>query len=398
MIFANMPDISKWQRRFLTVLFTTIFAIRGRVTFTNLARYSPLHEHTFRRHFRSFFDWTAFNLATFSLALADNAAAHDELPIAAIDCTFIPKSGKQTYGLDRFWSSASGKSERGLELSVLALIQPESGRAFTLDAAQTPPALAAGERAGGGSYSRIDFYMEQVTDCLEPLKGVRYLIADGNYAKRKVLSGLSHHGKHLITRLRSDADLRYLYTGPRKAGPGAPKKYDGKVRFGDLSRFERTGSLTDKPHIEIYTQRLNSPYFKRDFRVVVLLNTASGSYVVLCSTDYDQDAREVVRFYRLRFQIEFLFRDAKQLAGLCHCQARSPEKLDFHFNASLAAVNLARLEILLYHEGVSLVSYVRRCYNRWLVAQLLSRLGLRGRFGLNHPQVQQVVRLGSIAA
>ena len=56
MIFANMPDISKWRRRFLTVLFTTIFAIRGRVTFTNLARYSPLHEHTFRRHFRSFFD------------------------------------------------------------------------------------------------------------------------------------------------------------------------------------------------------------------------------------------------------------------------------------------------------------------------------------------------------
>lgn len=132
--------------------------------------------------------------------------------------------------------------------------------------------------------------------------------------------------------------------------------------------------------------------------MVVLLNTASGSSLVLASTDYDQDAVEGVRFYRLRFQIEFLFRDAKQLAGLCHCQARSQQKLDFHFKASLAAVNLARLEILLYHEGVSLVSYVRRCYNRYLVVQLLSRLGLRRRFGLNHPQVQQVVRLGSIAA
>ncbi len=51
---------------------------------------------------------------------------------------------------------------------------------------------------------------------------------------------------------------------------------------------------------------------------------------------------QIVRYYRSRFQIEFLYRDAKQHTGLNDCQARSKNKLDFHFNAALTAVNLAK--------------------------------------------------------
>lgn len=389
LIFANMPEICKWQQRFLTVLLTTVFALRGRLTFTNMARYSPLHEHTFRRNFQRAFDWVEFNLAVLSMAPLETGHL-----IGAFDCTFIPKSGKKTYGLGRFFSSSTSKVERGLEVSVLALIETQSRQRFTLDATQTPPGLADEDTA----YSRIDFYMEQFADCASALPQVKYFVADGYYAKEKVFKALTEAGRELVTRLRSDANLRYRYDGPRKSGPGAPKRYDGKVRFDDLGRFHYGGTLEDKPHVALYTERLNSPHFKRDFRVVVLLDTRDGSYVVLASTDCEQAPREVVGFYRLRFQIELIFRDAKQFAGLCHCQARSQEKLDFHFNMSLAAVNVARLEMLLYHEGLSLVSYVRRAYNRWLVTQLLSQLGLMRRFGLNHPQVERVIRMGSIAA
>jgi len=55
---------------------------------------------------------------------------------------------------------------------------------------------------------------------------------------------------------------------------------------------------------------------------------------------------KIVQYYRLRFQIEFLYRDAKQFTGLNSCQARSQNKLDFHFNASLTAVNLAKQDWL----------------------------------------------------
>ena len=55
---------------------------------------------------------------------------------------------------------------------------------------------------------------------------------------------------------------------------------------------------------------------------------------------------KIVRYYQSRFQIEFLYRDAKQFTGLANCQARGINKLDFHFNAALTAVNLAKQDWL----------------------------------------------------
>ena len=46
--------------------------------------------------------------------------------------------------------------------------------------------------------------------------------------------------------------------------------------------------------------------------------------------------------YRSRFDIEFLYRNGKQFTGLDNCQARNANSLDFAFNASLTAVNIAK--------------------------------------------------------
>jgi IS4 transposase len=69
----------------------------------------------------------------------------------------------------------------------------------------------------------------------------------------------------------------------------------------------------------------------------------------LFSTEVEQDPRQIVQYYKLRFQIEFLFRDAKQFTGFEDCQARDAVKLAFHFNASLTALNLAKLEAIEQH-------------------------------------------------
>lgn len=37
----------------------------------------------------------------------------------------------------------------------------------------------------------------------------------------------------------------------------------------------------------------------------------------------------IIYIYRTRFQLEFVFRDAKQFTGLTHCQARNKEALAF---------------------------------------------------------------------
>lgn len=114
--------------------------------------------------------------------------------------------------------------------------------------------------------------------------------------------------------------------------------------------------------------------------------------MVLCSTDTTQPAEQIARYYRLRYQIEFVIRDAKQHAGLTHCQARSQEKLDFHLNASLATVGLLRL--LTHKAGQSLHTYRREASGRMLIDRLLSKLGLQAEFDRSDPRLQEVVRTG----
>jgi hypothetical protein len=403
LIFAKMGQIynisiGKYRRDFVAELFRVVLAMRGRVNFTNMARFSRLHEQTFRRHFAKVFDWVSFNLVLVRLRRHP-----DEQVIGVFDASFLPKSGECTYGLDKFFSSAAGAVRKGLEVSVLGVVTTASQRTFALDATQTPPDLPGKQSEENGCYSRVDFYLEQVLDCLERLEQVTCWVGDGYYAKRKFFDALALRDRHLVTKLRTDANLRYLYTGPKKSGPGAPKQYDGKVYFDRLSGFEAVGVLSDKPHVRILTAKANSPHFRRDLKVVVLVNERDGSYAVLCSTDLGQPAEEVVTFYRLRYKIEFVIRDAKgssparscllvQQAGLTHCQARSREKIDFHLNMSFATVNLGRL--LCQKAGLSLTSYVREAYNRFLVGRLFSQLDLGAEFDLSHPGVQQVIQTG----
>ena len=68
----------------------------------------------------------------------------------------------------------------------------------------------------------------------------------------------------------------------------------------------------------------------------------TGKYAVLFSTDLELQGEMIYLYYKSRFQIEFLFRDAKQFVGLAHCQARNENKIHFHVNASLSTVSLAK--------------------------------------------------------
>ena len=398
-ILAKMTTIHNvslgaWQRRFLMELFQVLLRMRGRVNFANMARYSRLGEQTFRRHFRKAFRWVALNLTILRLR------RHPGEPLIGVfDCTFLPKSGTETWGLDRFFSSRAGRSKRGLEASILGIVATGSRRAFGVDATQTPPDLSTSQESG---YTRVDFYLEQMIDLYDRFAdlGVSYWVGDGFYAKHKVIDAVTGLGGDLITRLRSDANLRYLYSGPRKNGPGAPKRYDGKIDWDCPAqierRFEEVGRLPDRTHVEVWTTVANSPHFGRDLRIVLLRNPQTGRRLLLGSTDPTQPADEVVAYYRLRYQIEFVIRDAKQHAGLTHCQARSQEKIDFHLNMSVAAVNLLRL--MAAKAGCSSRTYRIWAYNRFLTGRLFSQLGLSGEWSLFDREVQPVLETGMMTS
>ena len=83
--------------------------VPGRVNFRNLGRYTSMNEKTFSRWFRRPFDFVTFNLLSLK-GLSDNGEW-----VAAMDASFLPKSGRTSYGLDWFWNGSQGKAERGLE-------------------------------------------------------------------------------------------------------------------------------------------------------------------------------------------------------------------------------------------------------------------------------------------
>jgi IS4 transposase len=124
----------------------------------------------------------------------------------------------------------------------------------------------------------------------------------------------------------------------------------------------------------------------------------------LFSTDTDCAALDILRYYRARFQIEFLFRDAKQYTGLCDCQATSEEKLGFHFNVSLAALNLLRLEDRQQAvEGpgrnvISIASWKTRKFNAHLLERFSRHLALDFTAIKSSPAFAVLCNYGTIAA
>ena len=94
------------------------------------------------------------------------------------------------------------------------------------------------------------------------------------------------------------------------------------------------------------------------------------------STDDSMDGREVLDYYRTRFQLEFCFRDGKQHAGITNCQSTDFRKLDFHFNASLAAINLAKAACKRLGITYSISSCKSFIHNTYMLERFICVLGL----------------------
>jgi DDE superfamily endonuclease len=389
-VLAKVPKSNTSQRKFLGHLIGLLLMLPGHATFRNLSRYSSYHEKTFARQFAKPFDFVALNKAAI---LAVVPAAHEQA--LALDASFVAKSGKQPYGLDRFWNSCHGRAERGLEVSVLGWIDITYNSAYGLSVEQTPPSLEAAPEA-----TRIDAYLAQLRRVVTQyhLHGLQYVLTDGAYSKVKFVDGVCGLNLHQIGKLRCDAHLRHLYSGPRHPGPGRPQTYDGKVDWADLSRFERVE--TDDEGMVLYSTVVNHVHFKRNLRVVKVVDIPAKRTALLFSTALDLSALTIYRYYKARFQLEFLFRDAKQFTGLGDCQARSKAKLQFHFDASLTAVTMAKLEVRQQRDDqtapFSMASVKRRYFNAHLIERILSTLADGTTLDKSSPAYERLCNYGAI--
>jgi hypothetical protein len=399
-ILKQMPGLGQPQRKFLATLFFTILVLRGRVNFRNLRRYCDYAERTSARQFREPFDWPAFHQRVLMTALDPRS----EL-VSAHDASFLPKSGKQTFGLGHFFNGCASRAERGLEISTLAVVDVTRRCALTLAVSQTPPGEDTTKAEQGET--RVDFYKQQLRAHRHRLPpSVTYHGVDGYDAKKKYIAEVVSLGLHAITKLRSDADCVFLYTGPHPKRRGAKRQYDGKVNCQDFRRFEDLGTREDEPHLHLYTAVVWHKTLKRRLRLVVLLHRndpAKPRVIVLGSTDPELNGHKLLGLYAARFQIEFLFRDSKQFTGLLDCQARAASALDFHFNASLATLNLVRAEAWRVQQGqepqvFSMASWKQCHFNERLLDLFMEKFALDPTWVKNHPCYDELRTYGAIAA
>ena len=115
------------------------------------------------------------------------------------------------------------------------------------------------------------------------------------------------------------------------------------------------------------------------------------------------NGHKLLDLYAARFQIEFLFRDSKQFTGLLDCQARAASALDFHFNASLATLNLVRAADLGMQQGqephvFSMASWKPCQFNERLLDVFMENFALDPTWVKNHACYEKLRAYGAIAA
>ena len=204
--------------------------------------------------------------------------------------------------------------------------------------------------------------------------------------------------------MRDDANLKYLYKGKQSQTSGRPKKYDGKIKTKKIDK-RRLKLVCENEDHKIYSGVVYSVGLKRKIRVAFVEHSMKGKIIkkIYFSTNLEREAGQLLGYYRLRFQMEYLFRDAKQHMGLEHCQARSKNKLDFHFNASLTAVSIAKV---ISRNGqknntrtkVSVSDVKTEMQNRNMISRIFSMYRIDRKLIKINNRYRELLNFGKIAA
>lgn len=394
-ILLKMSGIGVIQSRFISHILLLILSIKGKINFLQLERHGSYSERSYRSNFSKEFDWLDFN----SKFVSDQCS--DEL-IIGFDPSFISKSGKCTPGLGYFYSGCSSRYEKGLEIGCYSVIDVKQNTAYHLYAAQSKNTTKK-----NNDKTMMGQYIEQFEELAKDLKAISpVLVAYAYFSKFEYTHSVVSQGMEFISRLRVDANLRYLYNGSQKSGRGRKKKFAGKVNTKKIDK-RRVKQMYEDEEIRVYSLIVNSVNLKRNILLVCVeyLNSLGNvtNMSMYFSTNLERDAMQVVRYYKARFQMEFNFRDAKQFTGLTNCQARAEEKLHFHFNATLTAVNIGKG---IARKGIdknrsipiSIWDVKTELSNHLLLNFIFLKFGIDPNLQKNKSSINEILDFGKIAA
>jgi len=286
--------------------------------------------------------------------------------LLAGDEVVVSKAGKSTHGLGRFYSSIAQRPIPGLSFLALSLVDVGQRQAYPLRVAQclpdqvpapvTPaPKRGRGRPKGSKNHAKatpilsaeltlLAVLLRAVLPLIAPLS-VKHLVLDGFFGTAPATWMVRDCGLHLISKLRHNAALYLPYRGVKpKRGPTPP--YGDKLDYRQMPDEAHVQTITEG---QLVTDTYQLTVWHKDFpdplNVVVLVKTHKRTHkcahVILFSTDLSLSAAQIVDYYRLRFQIEFNFRDAKQYWGLEDFMNVSERAVTNAVNLAFLMVNLS---------------------------------------------------------
>jgi putative transposase len=383
-IFALLQTISPLLEittlRQLSQVVFSVLVSSGRVTMLGLSRWTERggSYRTIQRLYHTVLPWKTIHWLFFTKRLFKPESEY----IIAGDEVVVSKAGKETHGLDRFFSGLQQQVISGVSFFAFSLISVDEEQSYPLQihqvvkseaekaerktkvaAKQAQAKNATEKRKPGrpkGSKNKVKSEMVlnsellRIQDALRSLMktigsaiSLCYVVLDGHFGNYPSAYMIRQESLHLVSKLRSDARLYPAFEGDHP-GVGRKPKYDTKLDVRKLdTKYLKKTSAEGKFRTDIYQGQFYNKEFAFALNVVILLKTnlatSAQAHVILFSTDLDQSYEKIIHFYSLRFQIEFNFRDAKQYWGL----------EDFMNVKEVAVTNAANLAFLMVN-----VSYV----------------------------------------
>jgi hypothetical protein len=367
---SKVTGVKKPVSKFITHIVELWLGMNCRYVFSNMERWGTMTEKSYRNGFKKFFDWFSFN---FQLL---HQYAGKEI-IAVFDPSYIKKSGKQTYGLGMFWSGVRQKALKGIEIGCLAFVDVAAGTALHGEAVQTPSPKELKQKGK----TLVNHYAEVLEKHISEIVSVtRYLAVDGYFMKKEFINPLLKQSLHIVTKTRSDANLMYVFKGKQKAGRGRRKLYDGKIDIKNIDKRRLPCCYSDE-QMKVYAGVVYCVLLKQTVLAAFIYYTDKQKPEIIICTDTDMAVMTMCKYYGLRFQIEFLIRDAKQHTGLEDCMARDKEKLYTHFNMAMTVVSIAKaayhLSVPVEQRGSFSMADIKMLYmNQLITKRIFSNLAL----------------------
>jgi len=373
------PDLSKTELRRLSRIAQAMLSMSGRVTMLGLSRWAGKggSYRTVQRFFNAVISWPnvfcKFFMRHLYLPGTEYFLVGDE--------SVVTKSGKETHGSDYFFSGLLNKVVKGVAIFSLSLVSVEERRSYPLRVRQVirseaekvtakerkqkrakkdkaAPKKKLGRPKGSRNRDKIqveltpelkriqDMVRNQLT-LLQALITVRYLVLDGHFGNNNALQMTLQCGLHLISKLRYDAALSFIYEGEKKR-KGPRKKYGQKINYRNIpDQYLVEKSIKDGIETCIYQAQMLHHEFAQVLNVVIItktnLRTGAFANVNLFTSDLELSYEKIIDFYSLRFQIEFNFRDAKQYWGLEDFMNIKELPVTNAINLSLFMVNLSKV-------------------------------------------------------